>query len=72
MFVHVLPLTSKIFSPKFRENCDDACVPDAHGIKNIGFNITKNMKRPKLLCLKFSKTTIFSDNPEFSILSLKA
>ncbi len=60
------------FFQQFEKTVMMTCIHDGDGIKNIGFNITKIMERPKIHCLKFSKTTIFSDNPEFSILSLKA
>ena len=47
------------FFPKIREYCDDDLYPWCSRVKNIGFNITKTLNRPKNICLKISKSLIF-------------
>ena len=65
-------LTLRIFFQKFEKTVMMPRIPDAHGLKNIGFNITKNLNRPKNIGLKISKSLLFTGNPELPVLSLKA
>ena len=64
-------LTLRNFFQKFEKTVMMPRIPDAHGLKNIGFNITKNLNRPKNICLKSSKSLLLSNNPEFTVLSME-